>query len=92
MTQANGQMTARTIRNETSYDDWHYGTEPIPGDTSWVAPQNAAQLIARLVDTFEESESINRELLARLAFYEIFKLPEATLLQIRSQHPRNRAS
>jgi len=82
-------MTARTIRNEPSYDDWHYGTEPIPGDTNWVAPQTAAQLIARLVDAFDESESINRELLARLAFHEIFKLPAATLLQIRAQHPYN---
>lgn len=82
-------MTARTIRNEPSYDDWRYGTEPIPGDTNWVAPQTAAQLIARLVDAFDESESINRELLARLAFHEIFKLPAATLLQIRAQHPYN---
>lgn len=79
-------------RNDDDYDTFDYGTEPIPGDTSWVAPHTAAQLIARLVDAFDESESINRELLARLAFHEIFKLPTATLLQIRSQHPHNRDS
>lgn len=77
-------------RNDDDYDTFEYGTEPIPGDTAWVAPRSAAQLIARLVDAFDESESINRELLARLAFHEIFKLPEAVLLQIRSQHPHHR--
>lgn len=24
-----------SIRNSEDYDDWEYGTEPIPGDTTW---------------------------------------------------------
>jgi hypothetical protein len=23
------------LRNSEDYDDWEYGTEPIPGDTTW---------------------------------------------------------
>lgn len=23
------------IRNDDDYSDWEYGTEPIPGDTTW---------------------------------------------------------
>lgn len=23
------------IRNSDDYDDWEYGTEPIPGDSTW---------------------------------------------------------
>lgn len=25
-----------SIRNADDYDDWDYGTEPIPGDDTWV--------------------------------------------------------
>lgn len=81
-----GQTSAKALRNEESYDDWSYGTEPIPCDTSWVKPHTPNQLFIHLVDAFVNSESINHELLARIALYELFKLPEATLLQLRSQY------
>jgi len=31
-------MTTAADRNDPDYDDWEYGTEPIPGDTTWHAP------------------------------------------------------
>lgn len=61
--------------------------EPIPGDTSWVVPRDLTQLITRLVDAFEAEESVNYTVLARLAIHEILKLPEESLLHLRSQHP-----
>jgi hypothetical protein len=84
-----GQTTAKALRNDESYDDWSYGTEPIPCDTSWVKPQTPNQLFIHLVDAFVSSESINHELLARIAMYEMLNLPEATLLQLRSQYLSN---
>jgi hypothetical protein len=84
-----GQTTAKALRNEESYDDWSYGTEPIPCDTSWVKPHTPNQLFIHLVDAFVSSESINHELLARIAMYEMLNLPEATLLQLRSQYLSN---
>jgi hypothetical protein len=30
------QELARKLRNEETYDDFPYGTEPIPGDQTWV--------------------------------------------------------
>jgi hypothetical protein len=47
-----GQTTAKSLRNEESYDDWSYGTEPIPCDTSWVRPRTLNQLFVGLVDAF----------------------------------------
>ena len=82
-----GQTTARSLRNEDSYDDWSYGTEPIPCDTSWVKPQNLKQLFIGLVDVFVNSESINHEVLAQLAMQTILQLPEETLLNLRRQYP-----
>lgn len=79
-------MTARTIRNQESYDDWDYGTEPIPCDTSWVEPRTPRQLFIHLVDTFVSNDTINHEELARLAIDEILRLPEASLLHLRSQY------
>ena len=29
------ERLARWLRNGELYDDWEYGTEPIPGDRSW---------------------------------------------------------
>lgn len=29
------ERLARWLRNGEHYDDWNYGTEPIPGDNSW---------------------------------------------------------
>jgi len=31
---------ATALRNQEDYDDWEYGTEPIPGDTNWVTHTN----------------------------------------------------
>lgn len=81
-----GQTTAKSLRNEESYDDWSYGTEPIPCDTSWVQPHTLNQLFIHLVDAFVSSESINHELLARIAIQEMLKLPQATLLQLQDQY------
>ena len=25
-----------SLRNQDDYDDWEYGTEPIPGDHTWI--------------------------------------------------------
>ena len=56
-------------------------------DTSWVVPHDLTQLITRLVDAFDATESINHTVLAQVATHELLKLPEAVLLQLRSQHP-----
>jgi hypothetical protein len=84
-----GQTTAKSLRNEDSYDDWSYGTEPIPCDTSWVRPRTLNQLFVGLVDAFVSSESTNHEVLARMAIQQILQLPEETLLNLRSQYPSN---
>jgi hypothetical protein len=84
-----GQTTAKSLRNEESYDDWSDGTEPIPCDTSWVRPRTLNQLFVGLVDAFVSSESINHEVLARMAIQQILQLPEETLLNLRSQYPSN---
>lgn len=33
------QEFASNLRNQTDYDDFAYGTEPIPGDKTWVKKQ-----------------------------------------------------
>ena len=70
---------ARTLRNEFSYDDWTYGTEPIPGDTAWVQPRNLQQLHQRLVQRFVEAETVNPAHLAALAIAELRQLPPPAL-------------
>lgn len=38
------ERLARWLRNGEHYDDWAYGTEPIPGDHTWAkekAPDGA---------------------------------------------------
>ena len=38
------ERLARWLRNGEQYDDWEYGTEPIPGDKEWAkekAPDGA---------------------------------------------------
>jgi hypothetical protein len=32
----------RQIRNDPDYDDWEYGTEPLPHE-AWVAPEEGAK-------------------------------------------------
>ncbi len=34
-TGANSSDVAGSLRNQDDYDDWEYGTEPIPGDPTW---------------------------------------------------------
>jgi hypothetical protein len=31
----------KQIRNDPDYDDWEYGTEPLPHE-AWISPQSAA--------------------------------------------------
>jgi hypothetical protein len=78
---------ARTVRNETDYDDWEYGTEPIPGDTAWVAPSNVLHVYSRLIQRFEEAETVSYPQLAALALSEILTLPSETLLRLSKAVP-----
>jgi hypothetical protein len=32
---------AAAVRNSDDYDDWDYGTEPIPGDSTWTKRPNS---------------------------------------------------
>jgi hypothetical protein len=73
---------ARTLRNDPSYDDWSYGTEPIPGDTAWITPQQLHQLHVRLVQRFEEAETVSYPQLAALALAEILTVPAETLVRL----------
>jgi hypothetical protein len=73
---------ARFIRNENDYDDWDYGTEPIPHDTSWVPPGSVLHLYAHLLQRFQEEETVNMARLAALAVTEILTLPPETLLRL----------
>ena len=34
---------AQWLRNQNDYDDWEFGTEPIPGDKTWVKKKNCNQ-------------------------------------------------
>jgi len=34
------ESLAKILRNLDSYDDWEYGTEVIPNDTTWAQPKN----------------------------------------------------
>lgn len=79
---------ARTTRNDPSYDDWYYGTEPIPGDATWVQPRTLRQLHARVSDTLAQSGTINSDYLATLAILEILNLSDETLAEIRRSSSR----
>lgn len=78
---------ARTIRNATSYDDWHYGTEPIPGDSSWVKPRTLAQLHRRVSDSLAAADTVNPDRLAAVALTEILSLSPETLVELQKQDP-----
>ena len=45
---------ARDLRNQESYDDFPYGTEPIPGDRTWVGDEkkygNCKSCSCKIVD------------------------------------------
>ena len=74
---------ARALRNETDYDDWDYGTEPIPGDTNWAAKGcSVLWLYCHLIQLFKESESISHEHMAAIAITSVLSLPSETLLRL----------
>ena len=90
-----GHQSTRTIeltlvsdlRNADDYDDWEYGTEPIPGDTHWVKIRNLTQLYRHLMYVFATSNSISSPTLARLAISEILKLKLPSLDSLKQQDP-----
>ena len=90
-----GHQSTRTIeltlvsdlRNAYDYDDWEYGTEPIPGDTHWVKIRTLTQLYRHLIYVFTTSNSICSSRLAELAIHEILKLRLTDLAQVRQQDP-----
>ena len=83
-----GTTEARELRNEPDYDDWEYGTEPIPGDTHWVRAKTLTQLYRHLIYVLATSDTICSSSLAQLAIHEILKLRLTDLTRLRHQDPR----
>ena len=77
----------RELRNAPDYDDWEYGTEPIPGDTHWVKVRTLTHLYRHLIYVFATSDTICSSRLAELAIHEILKLRLADLTRVRQQDP-----
>ena len=77
----------RELRNDPDYDDWEYGTEPIPGDTHWVKIRTLTQLYRHLIYVFATSDTICSSRLAELAIHEILKLRLTDLARVRLQDP-----
>ena len=73
---------ARTLRNSDDYSDWDYGTEPIPHDTSWAQSSSVLNLYARVLQRFQEAETVNMGRLAAIAVTEILSVPSETLLRL----------
>lgn len=82
-----GTTEARELRNASDYDDWHYGTEPIPGDTHWVRICTLTQLYRHLIYVFATSDTISSTRLANLAIHEILKLRLTDITRLRQQDP-----
>lgn len=82
-----GTTDSRELRNADDYDDWEYGTEPIPGDTHWVRARTLTQLYRHLIYVFATSDTISSSHLAQLAIYEILKLRLTDLTRMRQQDP-----
>ena len=80
-----GTTEARELRNQPDYDDWEYGTEPIPGDTHWVRAKTLTQLYRHLIYVFATSDTICSSRLAKLAIHEILKLRLTDLTHLRQQ-------
>ena len=78
---------ARDLRNSSDYDDWEYGTEPIPGDTHWVKVRTLTQLYRHLMYVFATSDSVASPTLAKLAIAEILKLQLPSLDSLKQQDP-----
>jgi hypothetical protein len=83
-----GTTEARELRNQPDYDDWDYGTEPIPGDTHWVRVKTLTQLYRHLIYVFATSDTISSTRLAEMAIHEILKLRLTDLTRVRQQDPR----
>ncbi len=83
-----GSAASREIRNATDYDDWYYGTEPIPGDTHWVKARTLTQLYRHLIYVFATSDTICSSKLAEMAMCEVLKLPLSRLNTLKKQDPR----
>jgi len=83
-----GTTEARELRNSEDYDDWEYGTEPIPGDTHWVRAKTLTQLYRHLIYVLATSDTICSSRLAQLAIHEILKLRLTDLTRLRHQDPR----
>jgi hypothetical protein len=77
--------SARDLRNSADYDDWDYGTEPIPSDTSWVTPKSLTQLFHHMIAKFEMADTVDSQKLAQLAIYEILKLPSSVLQNLHDE-------
>ena len=82
-----GTSNARDLRNSDDYDDWEYGTEPIPSDTSWVRPTTLTQLFHKLIAKLELADTVDSQKLAKLVIHEILSLPASTLLDLKAQAP-----
>jgi len=82
-----GTSNARDLRNSADYDDWEYGTEPIPSDTSWVSPKTLTQLFHKIIAKLELVDTVDSQKLARLVIHEILSLPASTLLDLKAQDP-----
>jgi hypothetical protein len=82
-----GTSNARDLRNSDDYDDWEYGTEPIPSDTSWVRPTTLTQLFHKIIAKLELADTVDSQKLARLVIHEILSLPSSTLLDLKAQDP-----
>lgn len=76
---------ARSLRNGDDYDDWSYGTEPIPCDTSWTSPETLDQLLCRVAQAIEQAETLNSRALAYMVISEVLKLPVETLASLKTQ-------
>jgi hypothetical protein len=83
-----GATEARELRNQPDYDDWSYGTEPIPGDTYWVRARTLTQLYRHLIYVFATSDTISSSRLARAAIHEILKLSLTDLNHFKHQDPK----
>ena len=73
---------ARAVRNEEDYDDWDYGTEPIPGDTYWTTNASVLSLYSNLIQQFQEAQTASYDKLAAIAVTRILSLPPETLMRL----------
>ena len=80
-----GASSARDLRNLPDYDDWDYGTEPIPSDTSWVIPKTLSQLLHHIIAKLEMADTVDSQKLAYLTISEILKLPASVLQNLRDE-------